>query len=64
MSYQLTHSNMILRLSDNLWISPDPANIDYAAYLAWLDEGNTPEPAPEPPAPRCSPLSRSWKLLA
>jgi hypothetical protein len=51
MSYQLTHSNMILRLSDNLWISPDPANIDYAAYLAWLDEGNTPEPAPEPPAP-------------
>ena len=51
MSYQLTHSNMILRLSDDLWISPDPANIDYAAYLAWLDEGNTPEPAPEPPAP-------------
>jgi hypothetical protein len=51
MSYQLTHSNMILRLSDDLWISPDPANIDYAAYLAWLDEGNTPEPAPAPPAP-------------
>ncbi len=51
MSYQLTHSNMILRLSDELWISPDPANTDYAAYLAWLDEGNTPDPAPEPPAP-------------
>jgi hypothetical protein len=48
MSYQLTHSNMILRLSDELWISPDPANTDYAAYQAWLAEGNTPLPAPEP----------------
>jgi len=51
MSYQLTHSNMILRLSDELWIPPDPANTDYAAYLKWVAAGNTPEPAPEPPAP-------------
>lgn len=34
------------------FIPPDPANTDYAAYLAWLDEGNAPLPAPEPePAP-------------
>ena len=62
MSYQLTHSNMILRLSDELWISPDPANADYATYLAWLDEGNTPEPAPEPPAPPV--LTTEQKLQA
>jgi hypothetical protein len=32
-------------------IPPDPANSDYAAYLQWLSEGNTPLPAPEPPKP-------------
>ena len=49
--YQLTTGDTIQRLSDNAFIPPDPANTDYAAYLEWLAAGNTPEPAPEPPAP-------------
>ena len=45
MTYQLTSGDTILRLADNAFIPPDPANVDYAAYLRWLEEGNTPLPA-------------------
>jgi hypothetical protein len=51
MTYQLTTSDCILRLEDNAFIPPDPANTDYAAYLEWVEAGNTPEPAPEPEPP-------------
>ena len=49
--YKLTNSPSITRLSDNASIPADPANTDYAAYLVWLSEGNTPEPAEPVPAP-------------
>jgi hypothetical protein len=38
-------SNSILRIEDNSFIPPNPANTDYQEYLKWLEEGNTPEAA-------------------
>jgi hypothetical protein len=38
----------IKRIADNAFIPFDPANTDYAEYLAWLEAGNTPLPADTP----------------
>jgi hypothetical protein len=60
--YQLTQGDTILRTADGAFIPPDPANTDYAAYLAWVDKGNMPDPAPVPePAPT---LTTEQKLEA
>lgn len=61
--YQLTSRAPIKRTSDGAIIPVDPSNIDYQGYLAWVSEGNTPDPAPIPPAlPPPSTIS-TWDFL-
>lgn len=38
---------IIKRIADNAFIPFDPANTDYAEYLAWLSSGNVPLPPDE-----------------
>ena len=49
--YKLTENTTIVRLADSALIPADTANTDYATYLAWLADGNSPEPADIPAAP-------------
>lgn len=42
-------SDSIVRTTDGASIPADQSNRDYAEYLEWLEEGNTPEPADVPP---------------
>ena len=50
-NYQLSAFPKTIIRSDGAFIPTDPANTDYAAYLQWVEQGGTPEPAPEPVAP-------------
>jgi hypothetical protein len=43
--YEITNSIFIKslkRTSDNVFIPFDESNIDYQAYLEWIEEGNQP----------------------
>ena len=48
-NYTLTATTIILR-DDGAHIPADPMNRDYAEYLTWVAEGNTPAPYVAPPA--------------
>ena len=51
MTYTLTaHPDTIVRDEDGAFVPTDPDNVDYAEYLAWVAEGNTPSPYVPPPA--------------
>ena len=41
--FPLDYSVSVIRLADMACIPFDPDNTDYQAYLAWLEEGNTPQ---------------------
>jgi hypothetical protein len=45
--YDGSLATSVIRTTDGACIPFDPDNTDYQAYLEWLAEGNTPEPADE-----------------
>ena len=49
--YKLTDNDTIIRIADGASIPGDPANRDYAEYLEWVEEGNTPDAADAAPDP-------------
>lgn len=46
--YKCALNGYTIRLADNAYIPPAPENRDYQAYLYWMEQGNTPEPADPP----------------
>jgi hypothetical protein len=47
MTYKYTQFKNVILRSDGVFIPFDPANTDYQAYLAWVEQGNVAQPADE-----------------
>jgi len=60
----LQNSTSIVRLVDSAVIPADPANLDYAQFLKWQSEGNTPLPADTPPEPTRSQWEEAARIKA
>ena len=46
MEYKLMPEDLgVIRVEDSACIPADLLNTDYQAYLVWVSEGNTPQPA-------------------
>lgn len=58
--YKLNTSGVI-RLSDGAQIPADEFNTDYSNYLAWVAQGNTPEPMDDPDLELAVLKARTWR---
>ncbi|WP_429169035.1 DUF4376 domain-containing protein [Aeromonas rivipollensis] len=56
--YKLTGTDLIIRLSDGVCIPSNLGNMDYAAYLEWVNNGNSPLPSDPPTAEQ---IYQAWK---
>jgi hypothetical protein len=58
--YTVLANNTIRRESDRAIIPTDEDNRDYVEYLAWLDEGNTPQHEFSSNTSDLSPIDRTF----